>query len=106
MFSNLVLNAQDAMSGEGSLTTTALRRNGHLEVAFSDTGQGINDENMPKIFEPLFTTKTKGTGLGLSVCQQIVSKHGGSIDVVSRQGEGSTFTVRFPLDGEELEQGA
>ena len=74
---------------------------GYAEVAVSDTGVGIDDENMKKIFEPLFTTKTKGTGLGLSVCQQIVSRHNGTVGVVSVQGEGTTFTVRLPLNRDE-----
>ena len=54
---------------------------------------------MKRVFEPLFTTKARGTGLGLSACQQIVSKHGGSIAVVSVPGEGATFKVRLPLNG-------
>ncbi len=77
------------------------RVNGFAQVVFKDTGGGISDEVMQKLFEPLFTTKTKGTGLGLSVCQQVVNKHGGEISVVNREGEGATFTVQLPINREK-----
>ena len=98
VFMNLALNAQDAMPDGGELTISTRTIDGFAEVTFSDTGTGIDDETMKKVFEPLFTTKAKGTGLGLSVCQQIVSKHGGDMDVSSEYGKGSTFTVRLPLN--------
>jgi signal transduction histidine kinase len=66
-------------------------------VAITDTGPGISPEGLEKIFEPLYTTKIQGTGLGLSVCQQVISKHNGSLDVHSKVGEGTTFTVSLPL---------
>lgn len=101
VFINLVNNAQDAMADGGQLTISTRFVDGHGEVAFRDTGIGISDEDMKKIFEPPFTTKTKGTGLGLSVCQQIVAKHGGSMEVSSTHGEGSTFMVRLPIAPEQ-----
>jgi PAS domain S-box-containing protein len=67
-------------------------------VSVADTGVGIPSENLARIFEPLFTTKARGTGLGLAICRRIVEAHGGDIEVESRVGKGSTFTVRLPVD--------
>ena len=97
VFMNLVTNARDAMPCGGELTITTRTTDEFAEVIFTDTGTGIDQETMAKIFEPLFTTKSDGTGLGLAVCQQILSNHGGSVDVISVPGQGSTFTVRLPL---------
>jgi len=102
VFINLANNAQDAMPDGGELTVSTLKVDGNAEIAFRDTGVGISPDNMKKIFEPLFTTKTKGTGLGLAVSQQIVAKHGGSIQATSSPGEGTTFTVQLPLDFDQL----
>lgn len=101
VFSNLMLNAQEAMPQGGELSITTQRVNGYVQVVFADTGGGISDEVMKSIFEPLFTTKIKGTGLGLSVCHQVMSKHGGEISVASREGEGATFTVQLLINPEE-----
>jgi signal transduction histidine kinase len=68
-----------------------------LRVSIADTGVGIPEENLLKIFEPLFTTKAKGIGLGLALAQMIVKAHGGAIRVESEVGEGSTFIVLLPL---------
>ena len=97
VFGNLAGNSRDAMPKGGDLTITAKQIDGLVEVGFSDTGVGISDEDIGKIFEPLFTTKARGTGLGLSICQLIVSQHQGTIDVTSEPGQGTIFTVRLPL---------
>ncbi|MFH1464372.1 MAG: cache domain-containing protein [Pseudomonadota bacterium] len=96
---NLTLNACEAMSGGGVLAVETRVAGGHAELSVQDTGCGIPAENMDKLFDPFFTTKPvgKGTGLGLSVTYGIVQAHGGLIKVLSRPGEGSTFTVELPL---------
>ena len=71
---------------------------GWVAISFSDTGVGIPEENRGKLFEPLFTTKAKGIGLGLALVKALVEGHGGTIQVASGVGKGSTFTVRLPTD--------
>ena len=103
VFLNLFLNAKDAMSGGGVLKVATL--NGEcVSVRVSDTGSGIAQENIQRIYDPFFTTKTapaegqsRGTGLGLSVTYGIIQEHAGNIRVESRPGEGTTFTLDFPL---------
>jgi two-component system NtrC family sensor kinase len=103
LFLNLFLNAKDAMAGGGVLNVATL--NGEfVSVRVSDTGSGIAQENIHRIYDPFFTTKTspaegqnRGTGLGLSVTYGIIQEHAGNIRVESRPGEGTTFTLDFPL---------
>jgi signal transduction histidine kinase len=66
------------------------------EIAIIDTGPGISPEGLEKVFEPLYTTKIQGTGLGLAVCQLVIAKHNGSLEVHSVVGEGTTFIVSLP----------
>jgi len=98
-FMNILLNACDAMPLGGTLTLTSHFFSGSREVDISvaDTGAGIAPELLSRIFDPFFTTKEKGTGLGLSVVYGIVEKHGGSMRVDSRVGQGTTMTIRLPL---------
>jgi two-component system, NtrC family, sensor kinase len=96
---NLLLNAAKAIDGDGSITVRSWQENNEIRIAVSDTGRGIPEAHMHRIFEPFFTTGEvgEGTGLGLSVSHDIISRHGGSIQVVSALGSGSTFTVVLPI---------
>ncbi len=95
---NVIRNGIQAMRSGGILTVrTAVESPEWVTVSVTDTGVGIPEENLGKIFEPLFTTKAKGIGLGLAVVKMLVEGHGGTIGVASEVGEGSTFTVRLPL---------
>jgi len=104
---NLVLNAIQAMPEGGRLTLrTSTTSDGQLKLGVQDTGYGISPENMGQLFTPFFTTKEKGkgVGLGLAVSHGIIQRHHGRIDVQSRVGEGTTFTVYLPLRQEEHEE--
>jgi two-component system NtrC family sensor kinase len=84
---------------EGGVLRITSRRNGNsVQVEVADTGVGIPHDNVTRIFEPFFTTKEigKGTGLGLAVCYGILTEHGGSLDVQTTPGVGSTFTISLP----------
>jgi two-component system, NtrC family, sensor kinase len=100
---NLMLNAVQAMEKGGLLALgTFARPDGEgTGVAVKDTGVGISKGNLKKIFDPFFTTKSEGTGLGLSISLKILEKHGAALEVRSREGKGSTFTVHFPPGGKE-----
>ena len=108
VFLNLSLNALQAMPNGGKLLiATALRRStrrgasaAFLEVRFRDTGVGIPAGDLKNLFIPFFTTKEKGTGLGLPISQRIIENHGGTIEVRSQPGEGSTFTVLLPIEAD------
>jgi two-component system sensor histidine kinase PilS (NtrC family) len=96
---NLCLNAVQAMPDGGELRVGArpLReRGGRLQISISDTGQGIADGDLPHIFEPFFSTKPEGSGIGLALVYRVVEEHGGSIEVRSRVGEGTTFILTLP----------
>lgn len=105
---NLIVNAYQAMvlpktgsstdiPAEGTLTVSARRNKDTVEIAVKDTGVGISPENMKRLFEPLFTTKLKGIGLGLALSKRLVEANNGRIEVESKVGKGSTFTLIFPV---------
>lgn len=121
VFINLVLNAVQAMPQGGtlSLMTRTPRANtwrlsddaprrvaDQVELRFSDSGEGIPDQVRDRLFIPFFTTKQKGTGLGLAICHRIVKNHGGTIEVESRAGQGTTFVLRLPTNADRpLQEG-
>ncbi len=94
---NLLANAIEAMPHGGILRLSAARAEDQLRISVTDSGEGIAAERLPLIFEPFYTSKGEGTGLGLSITHNIVSEHGGRIEVESQPGNGSTFTLWFPL---------
>ena len=96
VFINLITNSVQAMPNGGQLTIGTSAQGGEVLIRFQDTGVGIPKEYIPKLFDPLFTTKAKGQGLGLSVCKRLVDAHQGSVSVESTVNKGSTFTVRLP----------
>jgi signal transduction histidine kinase len=103
VFMSLLINATQAISDEGKVAVESRATDTHIVVRISDTGEGIPDENIPKLFDPFFTTKPvgEGAGLGLASALGIVQKHRGTIEVESEVGKGSTFVIKLPLGGVE-----
>lgn len=111
VFTNLILNARDAMPNGGTLSLDVLRERPHARFPFGaieqperfahcivrDTGTGMSDETLRHLFEPLFTTKRNGTGLGLALARQVVQRHGGQMFVESTAGAGTAFHLFLPL---------
>jgi len=93
---NLVRNAVEATPEGGRVSLSARREEGGHAILVRDTGRGIEPDHLPRVFDLYFTTKADGTGVGLAVTQQIVTAHGGTIEVDSRPGAGTTMTVRLP----------
>jgi PAS domain S-box-containing protein len=113
---NLVLNAMQAMPGGGGLAIIAenvwlpadhfrhLAPGRYVRIALRDQGHGIPREHLSRVFDPFFTTKQKGSGLGLATCWSIVQRHDGHIDVESKQGEGTTFTIYLPATAGDVDR--
>ncbi len=110
VFMNLLINAAEAMDGNGQLrlATRFDPASEFVEVEFTDTGHGISEMNMERIFDPFFTTKDvgHGTGLGLAISYGIIKEHKGTISVESEAGKGATFVVCLPLNGNGKGAGA
>ncbi len=101
---NLMLNAGGAMPEGGRLEiSTALGEDQFVNIAFQDSGSGIQPEHLERIFEPFFTTKARGTGLGLAITKTIIEQHGGRIAVASEIGQGARVTVSLPIRQESAE---
>jgi hypothetical protein len=102
-FLNIILNAQKAMANGGTLKVSTRHLNqgegerNEVQIIFEDTGPGIAKENLPKIFNPFFSTRPDGTGLGLSITKNIIDQHGGRIEVESQVNVGSKFTITLPV---------
>jgi PAS domain S-box-containing protein len=99
IFLNMIANAREAMPEGGNLTVKTISKGEWIHIELSDTGSGIREEDLDKIFDAFFTTKdsVKGVGLGLSVCYGFVKDHGGNLRVLSKVGEGTTFTIVLPI---------
>jgi PAS domain S-box-containing protein len=102
VFLNVLMNAAQAVTEKGKITINTVSVNGHAVVEIADDGPGMSEEVRKKIFDPFFTTKPvgKGTGLGLSIAYNIIKEHGGTIEAVSRHGEGAKFRIKLPLADE------
>jgi len=108
VFMNLLVNAAQAIEQQGEIKIATTADDAYVEIRISDTGSGIPEEILSKVFNPFFTTKEvgKGTGLGLHLAYNIVNKHNGTIGVESTVGEGTTFTIRIPVDAAAHTQAA
>lgn len=106
VFLNLILNAQQAIEGSGEIKISTANTEQALQpsiaVEISDTGRGITEEELPRIFEPFFSKRQRGTGLGLWVTQDIVRQHGGRIEVTSTEDQGTTFRIILLVDSPTL----
>ena len=94
VISNLLNNAVQALDGQGEIDVTMSADSEFVIIQVRDSGSGIADENLEKIFEPMFTTKKTGTGLGLVICKSIIEQHGGTISVSNKP---TTFTIKLPV---------
>ena len=97
---NILMNAAQAMPGGGKILIKTGRGDQYVFISITDTGVGIKEKDLEKIFEPFFTTKEKeqGTGLGLSLCKRLIEANAGKIEVESKVGEGTTFTIMIPIN--------
>ena len=98
MFINLVQNGIDALNNKANgeiAIKTSKSFDGITEISITDNGMGISDEAIEKVFIPFFTTKEKGSGIGLSLSRQIIRMHGGTIDIKSKIGEGTSITIKL-----------
>ena len=94
---NVVLNAFQAMPDGGTLTIKTEPAEGMLSIIISDTGKGIPEDELPKVFEPFYTTKRNGLGLGLAMTKRVVEEHQGTVSIQSIEGKGSTGVINLPV---------
>ncbi len=94
---NLMRNALEASPNDGKIQVRAYAETGYASFEIQDGGEGIDEEQIPLLFEPFFSTKPKGSGFGLAIVQRIVDEHGGLVSVISERGQGTTFKIQLPL---------
>ena len=99
-----MLNAVEAMPDGGDFTISAKQNKTDMIITFQDTGVGIIEENLQKIYDPFFTTKAEGTGLGLSLVYQTIVAHNGNIDISSEPNKGTLVSISLPIDENEYEE--
>ena len=104
VYLNLLINSKQAIKDKGEIRITTSQKGGNVKIEFKDNGNGIPKDKLKKIFDPGYTTKGVGvgTGLGLSIVYQIIQDHKGTISVESEVGKGTTFTIIFPMNLDEL----
>ena len=93
VFSNLIVNSIQAFENSGQIQISIRTSTEKINIIFEDSGPGISEDILPKIFDHLFTTKQAGTGLGLGICKSIIEQHGGSINIKNNP---TTFTIELP----------
>lgn len=98
---NIIKNAMAAIGTDGTLTVSTREDQGFVHIDISDTGIGMTEEQMAKIFEPYYTTKEFGSGLGLTVVYKVLKEHGGEVTVNSKESQGTTFTLSLPVPDSE-----
>ena len=102
---NMIVNGIEAMEEGGKVTVCTRRRSDGIEIAISDHGVGISEQDLDRIFEPFFTTRKRGSGLGLPISFRIVQAHKGEIRTESRHGRGTTFYITLPGPSRRLAAG-
>lgn len=102
---NIIENALHAMPGEGTLSIAVFQADAHVQLVATDTGPGVEPDVLARIFEPYFSTKVTGTGLGMAIAKRNVELHGGTIEVTSERGHGTTVTISLPLGSERQQAG-
>ncbi len=104
VFMNILLNAVQAIDGQGKIIICTSSADGVVNIEIGDTGRGIPPDILPRIFEPFFTTKPvgQGTGTGLSICYEVIKAHGGKIEAQSEPGKGTVIAISLPIDAEEV----
>jgi len=100
-FFNIIKNAIQAMPRGGVLRATTALRDSHVVVTFSDTGMGVPEDKLNRVFDPFYTTKEGGSGLGLMMVYKMVKDHSGTVELNSREGQGTTVTVSLPIHGKK-----